>query len=247
MWEQISLCRETLRLYTLPVPLLLIFLTASFPFATKVAVLTLGLQGYVAQSLYKIFQILVPVFWRRKEGLKGMALLWPFAEPIPPLKTWVIATVVALVLSGSAILAIPLLLPIWDIRPETIREGFDARFSVSAGGAVAVVLFLSCANSAIEELHFRAWLDPAISRHLGNYFGILISALAFGCMHGLIFYGTPGIPAAPIFIIIGALTLAGVCWSLLARMRGGIHVAWWSHACTDAVLLLWGLYWLGYL
>jgi len=115
------------------------------------------------------------------------------------------------------------------------------------GGAVAVVLFLSCFNSAIEELHFRAWLDPALSRSLGNVLGILISALAFGCMHGLIFYGIPGIPPTPLFLIIGALTIAGVCWSLLTRMRGGIHAAWWSHACADALLMLWGLHWLGYI
>ena len=228
-------------------PLLLTFLTASLPFVAKIAVLALGLQGYIAQSLYKVFQVLVPVFWRKKEGRRGLALFWPIAEPIPHLRTWLLATVAALLLSGNAIVAAPLMLPLWNIRPETIRAGFDARFSVSSGGAVVVVLFLSCVNSAIEELHFRAWLDPALSRSLGNVLGILISALAFGCMHGLIFYGIPGIPPTPLFLIIGALTIAGVCWSLLTRMRGGIHAAWWSHACADALLMLWGLHWLGYI
>lgn len=228
-------------------PLLLTFLTAALPFAAKIAVLALGLQGYIAQSLYKVFQVLVPACWRRREGLRGLALLWPTTEPMPRARTWLLATGTALILSGSAIIAAPLLLPLWNIRPETIRAGFDARFSVGAGGAVAVVLFLSCFNSAIEELHFRAWLDPALSRSLGNIPGILISALAFGCMHGLIFAGFAGIPPAPLFLIIGALTLAGIAWSLLTRMRGGIHAAWWSHACADALLMLWGLQWLGYL
>jgi hypothetical protein len=47
-------------------------------------------------------------------------------------------------------------------------------------------------------------------------------------------------------LLFVALLLIAVVWSLLARRPGGIHAAWLSHAMTDAGLLTWGLFWLGY-
>ncbi len=65
-------------------------------------------------------------------------------------------------------------------------------------------------------------------------------------MHSLIFLGLPGFPI-PLVIIAGvSLAAAGAVWSAILRMRGGIHAAWLSHALTDAILLTWGLMWLGY-
>ena len=173
-------------------------------------------------------------------------MFWPFDEPMPSQNVWFSATVLALMMSGIGIAALKYLIPFFNLNPDLIRGGFDSRFDVSPIGAVSVVIFLSIINSAVEELHFRAWLDREVSRIAGNLTGISMSAIAFGSMHVLIFLGLSGFP--PLLVVFAgiALAAAGVVWSLIMRKNGGIHAAWWSHALTDAVLLTWGLNWLGY-
>ena len=76
---------------------------------------------------------------------------------------------------------------------------------------------------------------------------MIVSASAFASMHLLIFRGMPGATAGPQAVVFASLALAGLFWSYLARRPGGIHAAWLSHGLTDALLLTWGLRWLGYL
>ncbi|MFV2069965.1 MAG: hypothetical protein ACC645_23610 [Pirellulales bacterium] len=47
-------------------------------------------------------------------------------------------------------------------------------------------------------------------------------------------------------VVLG-LFAAGVVWSGITRLSGGIHAAWLAHGLTDAGLLTWGLFYLGYL
>ncbi|HAI98451.1 TPA: hypothetical protein DCL30_02815 [Candidatus Peribacteria bacterium] len=220
---------------------------ASIPFLVKIAVLSLGVSGYLLQSLYKVFQLIVPGVWRYRDGKTGARIVWPTDEPRPSAVLWIMATLIALVLSLSAIVALQLLIPLFHLDPETLRRGLDARFAVGPVGAVAVVVFLSFLNSALEELHFRAWLDRELSRSTGDTIGIITSASLFGLMHGLIFLGLPDVPTSLIPLAIIGLAIGGICWSLLLRKSGGIYAAWWSHGLTDALLLGWGLSWLGYL
>ena len=109
-----------------------------------------------------------------------------------------------------------------------------------------VVVFLTSINSALEELHFRAWLDPELSRRFGDSAGIVASAAAFGAMHVLIFANMRDVTPVVLGLVFLALFAMGTAWSMLARRPGGIHAAWFSHALTDAGLLTWGLYWLDY-
>ena len=219
---------------------------ASLPFLAKIGVLLFGVTGYLLQSLYKIFQLIIPCLWRYREGKRRMSILWPTDAPLPSLRLLGIATLVAVVLAGSAVAALQWIIPVWELDPAVIRAGFDARFAMGPLGAMTVVIFLSFANSALEELHFRAWLDRELSRIAGAPVGIGVSAAAFGCMHGLIFLGLPSFPPALVAAAVVGLMIAGACWSLLVRQSGGIHAAWWSHGLSDALLLGWGLYWLGY-
>lgn len=217
------------------------------PFLAKAIVLVIGSQGYALQSGYKLVQAAVPAWWRyRREGLRGIRAIWPTDEPAPGWRTWALGVCIAIALSGSAIAAAIVILPQLDIDPVQIRAGMDARFPTGPAGAIAIVIFLSVVNSALEELHFRAWLDRELSAALGSPAGIAISAGAFGAMHVLIFLGMPGLPWLAIVLVPLALAVAGASWSLLMRRRGGIHAAWLSHGLTDALLLGWGLHWLGY-
>lgn len=214
-----------------------IILLAAMPFAVKA--LTLGMTGYVLQSLYKVVQLLIPVGWRWAHGET-------FNEPRPTRSVLLLGILVAVLGTGIAIVAVLLVTSLFQLNPATIRMGFDTRFAVSGSQAFAVVVFLSVINSALEELHFRYWLDAELSRRAGTTVGIAVSALAFGCMHGFIVLGLPDIPSMLIIPIALGIALMGACWSGLMRYPGGIYAAWLSHALTDVLLLTWGLFWLGY-
>lgn len=226
---------------------ILILVLAALPAVVKLIVLALGWTGYLWQSAYKIAQLAVPVIWRRRvDGRRGLAAFWPTDQPLPTAGVWTIAVLVAGVLAGTAMAVVPLLADALAIDPARLRAQFDARFDLTPWRAAAAVFYLFTLNAALEELHFRAWLDVELSRRCGNPAGILGSAAVFAAMHLFIFAGMDGAGLPALVLVFAALLIAGACWSLIARLPGGIHAAWLSHGLTDAGLLTWGLFWLGY-
>jgi membrane protease YdiL (CAAX protease family) len=224
---------------------MLVLALGALPFLAKAAVLWAGATGYGLQSIYKLFQLVVPCWWRfRRRGARGWRVLWPTDEPLPDARTWTIAVLAAFALAGSGIGTALVVLPLIGLDPHSIRSGLDNRFAVGTTGAVGVWLLLSVVNSALEELHFRAWLDRELTLRWGSAAGVGVSAGAFGAMHVLIFLGE--LPARAVLGVAAALGVAGAVWSLIMRRPGGIHAAWLSHGLTDALLLGWGLHWLGY-
>src|SRR5262249_31486027 len=161
---------------------------------------------YGLQSIYKVIQLIGPCCWRYWRGnARGARIFWPTDEPLPSARTWGIAVATAIGLSGLGILGANWIVPGLGIDPQAIRRGFDERFTVGPAGALLVVAFLSLVNSALEELHFRAWLDRELSVRWNSWVGILISAGAFGAMHILIFLGMPGLPRAAVVLVPFAL------------------------------------------
>lgn len=227
----------------------LILLLASLPFFAKATTLWLGLTGYVAQSAYKVLQLAIPLGWRffRLKWGYSVAAAIPSRRRFPFVRWLNVGVFLAFVFAGSAIVAILRLGPSLGVHREVIRAALDSRFEASPAVAIMVVLFLSSANAALEELHFRVWLDRELTKRVGSVLGIGISALAFGAMHAFILVGLPGIRPEAIVAMGAGLTLAGICWSMLLRRPGGVYAAWLSHGLTDALLLTWGLFWLGYL
>ena len=225
----------------------LVLLLAGLPFLVKWASLMLGASGYFWQSAYKLPQLAGPVLWRhRREGYRGLASWWPVDQPLPSLATWGLGVGIATMLTGTAIVAVTSLAPQMGIEPDVLRAGLDKKFAMTPWRAAAVVMYLFTVNAGLEELHFRAWLDGQLSASLGDLSGIGGSAIAFAAMHVFIFSGLDGVSFSVLLLLFLALWIAGVSWSLLARRPGGIHAAWLSHGLTDAGLLTWGLFWLGY-
>lgn len=221
---------------------------ASLPFIAKGAVLYVGLSGYVLQSLYKVLQLLIPTIWRYTQGSKrGIAIFWPVDIVFPPLRTIIIATGIGLLLPCIAISGIYILQPYLHIDPSVIRASFDERFTVDAIGAISVALFLATANAALEELHFRHWMNGELLKYMKPLYGYLISSTLFAAMHMLIFTGLDTIPSLLINLAIFGIFIIGMLWSFLSRLPGGIHAAWWSHCLNNIILMSWGLYWLRYI
>jgi membrane protease YdiL (CAAX protease family) len=224
----------------------LLLLLAALPFGVKATTLFFGATGYGLQSLYKVAQVAALAAWRYARGERGWGIAWPVKGPRPSRATLAAGVVSGLLFGGGAIVGALLLAPSFGMDPATLRAGFDENFRVTGYGALAVAVFLAFANSAIEEMHFRVWLDFELSKRWGNATGIAFSAFAFAAMHGFILLGFPTMPTVLGLLITACLAFAGVCWSFMVRRPGGIYAAWISHALCDALLLGWGLFWLGY-
>ena len=229
-------------------PLRLLVVLGLLPFAIKAAALAWFAQNYLAQSVYKIAQLLVPVGWRRRfDGRRGWASVWPVDEPLPSASTWLLAVAIAALSIAASSQLVPWFAAQVGFEPSQLREHFDARFALTPWRAAAVVIYLATINAGLEELHFRAWLDRELSMRLGSATGIALSAATFAGMHTFIFAGMEGLTLWMLGGVFAGLLVMGIAWSLLARRPGGIHAAWLSHGLTDAGFLGWGLYWLGYL
>lgn len=225
----------------------LLILLALAPFAAKAASLLWLANNYLAQSAYKILQLAAPLWWRRHvDQRRGLAVVWPLERGWPSATTWGLAVGIAAAAVGAAVVILPWLAVRLGIDAVPLRQDIDARFAMTPGRAALVVFFLSTWNAALEELHFRGWLDPELSRRFGDRVGIGGSAVAFAAMHLFIFANMRGATLLAMGLLFVTLAMMGVIWSLLARRPGGIHAAWLCHALTDAGLLTWGLFWLGY-
>ena len=77
---------------------------------------------------------------------------------------------------------------------------------------------------AAEEVFFRGWIQPALSRKVGSIAGVALAALLFTGFH------VTGGARAPLSLV--NILLAGVLFGLLALRSGGIlasiaaHFAW---------------------
>lgn len=221
-----------------------LLLLASLPFLLKAA--TLGTTGYALQSSYKVLQLILPMLWYRRMGKRGKEEFYPAQEMRPSWKLLSLAVLSAIALAGSGVLALHFVILILALDSATLRVGFDARFAMGPMGALFVVLFLASANAYLEEWHFRWWLDFELTRQWGRGVGIALSAAAFAFMHAFIVWGLPGVPSIAAPLMAAGLFIAGIVWSVLLRRAGGFYAAWFSHGLTDALLLSWGLWWLGY-
>lgn len=225
-----------------------LLLLAALPFGVKATtMLVLGASTYGLQSLYKVAQVLSPAAWRYAHGERRWRIFWPTGEPRPSAPLLGVGVLSGILFGCGAVVGALLFARAFGLDPATLRAGFDANFDVDGAGALGVAVFLSFANSAIEEMHFRVWLDKEVSKRWGNAAGIALSAAAFAAMHGFILLGFPTMPAILGAIVTCCLAFAGACWSFMVRRPGGLYAAWISHALCDAVLLGWGLFWLGYL
>ncbi len=87
-------------------------------------------------------------------------------------------------------------------------------------GGTLLVLF----QAGVEEVYFRGWLQPVLSRAWGNIAGLLVTAAAFAMLHLL--GGDRSLTT------LANLILGGLLFGLLAQRSGGIvmsvaaHFAW---------------------
>ena len=173
--------------------------------------------------------VVLPVIWMLRRGI-AEALVPTGGTPLSPglsaLAPWAIGLAVAgmwLALSAGA--------PTQGLAAVAAAEGWTAGFlglwlAVRLAGTVIIV-------PAIEELAFRGYLQrrlvaadfTAVPQGLWHWAAVLVSAAAFGAMHGHWLAGF----------------LAGMGFSLAAHLRGRLGDAIIAHAVANAVLAGWVL------
>lgn len=84
-------------------------------------------------------------------------------------------------------------------------------------GGTLLILF----QASIEEIYFRGWLQPVLSRAWGSLTGLLVTAAAFSALH--LIGGDRSL------LTVVNLLLGGVLFGLLAQRSGGIVLAATAH------------------
>lgn len=108
----------------------------------------------------------------------------------------------------------------------TVRRGDPPDAGVVQIGLGALLLLF---QAAAEETFFRGWLQPVLIAGWGRWSGIAAAALTFALLHLV------NAASAPMDLV--NLTLAGLCFGLLAQRSGGlllpigVHFGWdWAAA-----------------
>jgi CAAX protease family protein len=112
------------------------------------------------------------------------------------------------------------------LRTPSIESPFD-RFLHSPGWIILFAVFAIALGPLFEELIFRGFLQPLLTRDLGRVLGILITAAAFGALHGPEYSGT--------WQYIALVSLAGVCFGWARNYGRSLIPAVYMHASFNAV------------
>lgn len=99
--------------------------------------------------------------------------------------------------------------------------------STSASGVLLLGLGAIVVQVTGEEIYFRGWLQPALTRRWGWAAGIVASALAFAALH------VAGGARAPISLV--NLFLGGLMFGLFAARGGGLAAAVGAHLAWNAL------------
>lgn len=147
--------------------------------------------------------------------LLAMSLLaWWLGQPTRPATQVRLAALAAtLTIIGVPLLALLLGVVAWQPKWP---DGLWLWLAVNLGVTVLA-----------EELLFRAWLQPALCRCLGNVWGVGITALLFGAAH---------LPLSPPFALVAGL--AGLGYGLVFLGSGRLWPALLVHGAVNLLHLL---------
>lgn len=114
------------------------------------------------------------------------------------------------------------------LRTPQIKSPFD-RFLHSPGWIALFGLFAVFLGPVFEELVFRGFVQPLLSRDLGNLAGILLTAFAFGFLHG---------PEYGAWQFVALITAAGACFGWVRAWTGSLVPAVVMHAGFNTVFFV---------
>jgi uncharacterized protein len=129
-------------------------------------------------------------------------------------------------LLGGSLLSVGIGLLGAALRTPQIRSPFD-RFLHEPGWLVLFGVFAVLLGPVFEEIVFRGFVQPLLTRDLGNLAGILLTAGAFGLLHG------PEYSGAWQYIVL--ITFAGACFGWARAWGRSLAPAIYMHAGFNTV------------
>lgn len=143
---------------------------------------------------------------------------------------WVKSSVAAWqALLGGCILSIVVGLLGAAIRTPKVESPFD-RFLHSPGWLLIFGVFAVVLGPVFEEVVFRGFIQPLLSRDLGQAGGVLLTGAAFGLLHGPEYSGS--------WHYVLLITFVGVCLGTLRSWSRSLIPAVYMHAGFNAVFFV---------
>jgi hypothetical protein len=115
------------------------------------------------------------------------------------------------------------------LRTPQIKSPFD-RFMHAPVWMVMFGIFAVLLGPVFEEVVFRGFIQPLLTRDLGSIAGILMTAGAFGLLHGPEYSGS--------WQYVVLITFAGACFGVIRYWSGSLTPAILMHAGFNAVFFV---------
>jgi membrane protease YdiL (CAAX protease family) len=201
--------------------------------------------GVVTQAFFigtKAFNWIFPLFFLGYTGLRGLGRPVPGEGGRTPVS--LAKTVRFGLVFGIAVSALTLALIWWTPMGEVLRNG-SGRVTeklVALGmqeNYLALALFISFGNSAMEEYYWRWFIYGNLRHHVKTGVAHGLAALAFSLHHIVVTMQFFRWDLA-LFLSL-SVGIGGAMWSWMYQRHGTVLGAWASHIVIDLTLM-----WVGY-
>ena len=185
------------------------------------------MPGYFVKSLMKVllFLLIPGVYFlvNRSEAGELRTLFLPKGRDL--VKAFLLAIPLYAVIVGGYFL----------LRGSFDFSGIAGKLTentgVSAENFLPVALYISFANSLLEEIFFLGFAFILLKKNAPRAFAYVFSAAFFAIYHGgmLLGYYHPGI----LLLVLGALFGAGLLFNFLNEKSGNIYPSWLVHMSAN--------------
>ena len=176
---------------------------------------------YALKSAIKIlFFLAIPFICSRSNKEIEFKSLFSFNK-----KGLLVALVLGAVIYGVILGGYFLLKDVFDFG--SVASSLSENAGVNSSNFLFVSLYISFANSFLEEFFFRGFIFKNIKRGASLPFAYIFSSLAFALYHVAMMIGWFSLPLTA--LIIAGLALGGVIFNYLSERFGTIFVPWGAH------------------
>ena len=177
--------------------------------------------GYALKSAIKIaFFLAIPFIcniWNKELEFKS---LFSFNK-----KGLFVALSLGAVIYGVILGGYFLLKDVFDFG--SVATSLSENAGVDASNFLFVSLYISFANSFLEELFFRGFIFKNLKKHSSVAFAYAFSSLAFALYHVAMMIGWFSLPLTALIIV--GLAAGGVIFNYLSERFGTVFVPWGAH------------------
>jgi uncharacterized protein len=119
------------------------------------------------------------------------------------------------------------------LRTPQVKSPFD-RFLHAYAWITVFGIFAILVGPLFEEVVFRGFVQPLLSRDLGNAAGVALTAAAFGLLHGPEYSGS--------WQYVVLIAFAGACFGLVRVIGRSLAPAIYMHAGFNAIFFVAALF-----